>query len=259
MDSSDGDSAHNDCSISVTCESTGTNPETLKEMMRRTGLPLIRKALKSYCEEFNTMCGLAKTGGIVTSSSKTTINSSTEAKPKPIKPVAPQVTPTLPTVSQSQSPAKTTTKLELSYEFEVAPEVLYQTVLDASRVSAFTQSAAICEGRVDGIFSLYNGSVKGKYLEIVPNERIVHTWHFNTWAENAISTVTLTFTSIREGAATKVHLLHTDIPTRDKDGSSDTLSRLESGWKLHYWDRIRALFGMGTSFFINGQMRLICV
>src|SRR4051812_2467865 len=68
--------------------------------------------------------------------------------------------------------------------FKVSPQRLYGTLLSSKEFSActkksfnsFTESSASIDSTVGGTFSLFDGHIIGRILELVPNERIVEAW-----------------------------------------------------------------------------------
>ncbi len=40
-----------------------------------------------------------------------------------------------------------------------------------------------------GAFSLYGGSVTGRYAEVAPPEQLVQEWRFSSWPDDAVSKV----------------------------------------------------------------------
>ena len=150
------------------------------------------------------------------------------AKPKP-KPAA----------------AKTSGKsIELREEFYCRPSDLFECYMDPNRVRAYTGSDAKIVPKVGESFSLFNGSIEGKQIEIVQNERIVQDWRSSSWPAGVFSRVVITFSSPSEGK-TIMQLKQTGIPEEDNYGNSNTVDNTYQGWRMQIWGRIRQCFGFG--------------
>ena len=76
----------------------------------------------------------------------------------------------LPIVS-AQSDKSITIYQEL--EFNASPEQLYEALLDSKQFAEFLGIPAEINREVGGAFSLFNGHIIGRNLELVPNQRIV--------------------------------------------------------------------------------------
>eukprot|EP00742_Colponemidia_sp_Colp-10_P002578 GILJ01002754.1.p1 GENE.GILJ01002754.1~~GILJ01002754.1.p1 ORF type:complete len:144 (+),score=17.13 GILJ01002754.1:56-487(+) len=132
--------------------------------------------------------------------------------------------------------------LEMSVTFEVPPRVLYDSLLDERDIMKFTRSPARASRDVGGQFSYFNGSIEGENVELIPAEKIVQKWRFNSWQDGVYSTVTLNLKSAGEDRCT-VHLVQTGIPETDKFGNGDVPRKVEEGWHQHFWTQISRMLG----------------
>lgn len=64
-----------------------------------------------------------------------------------------------------------------------------QALTDERRLRAFTQSEATSQPAPGGAFSMYGGSVSGKFLEVDAPARLVQDWRMNSWPDGAVSKV----------------------------------------------------------------------
>jgi len=167
-------------------------------------------------------------------------STSTKPEVQPTQPVAPkskvQDQPsTTTTKEEKKAPSKISTKtFTQKLTFEVPPQLLYETLLDQNRVSAFTGGSSKVENKVGGEFFLFEGAVQGTQVELVPPKKIVQKWRFKTWPENQYSHVTFSFED--QGDSTLLTLTQKDIPSSDYERTCD-------GWETFFWQRIRGLFG----------------
>jgi activator of HSP90 ATPase len=125
-------------------------------------------------------------------------------------------------------------------DFDARPEQLYEALLDSKKFSAFTaqstgfsaQSATI-DRSVGGAFSLFDGHIVGRNLELVQNQRIVQAWRVVDWPAGVYSIVK--FELKPRGSGTHLVFDHTGFP----DSLHDPLA---AGWQSHYWDLLSKYF-----------------
>ena len=135
-----------------------------------------------------------------------------------------------------------TTSLRVSRVIKAPPERLYQAFLDPDALvkwmppNGFTARVHKMEPRVGGSFRMSFSTINrswtqyfgGKYLELVPNKKIVNTDKFETEDPNMQNemTVTITFTPVKGG--TEVVVVQENIPKGPAaDGAPE-------GWKQSF-------------------------
>lgn len=64
-----------------------------------------------------------------------------------------------------------------------------QALTDERRLRAFTQSEATSQPQPGGEFSMYGGSVGGRYLAVEAPRRLVQEWRFSSWPDGTGSQV----------------------------------------------------------------------
>lgn len=134
--------------------------------------------------------------------------------------------------------------ISLSEKFICRAGDIFEAYTNPQRVMAFTQSAATCEPVNGGNFSMFDNSVHGENVELVPGEKIVQKWRFANWEEGVFSTVTITFKEPEPGNTTMT-LVQTGIPYEDKFGNHNVIDQTEHGWKNLIFGRMRTVFGFG--------------
>ena len=126
---------------------------------------------------------------------------------------------------------------ELCHEiyFNVSPEVLYDTLMDEKKHAAFTDSEVSMDPKAGGKFSVFDGYITGKNLQLVPGKKIVQSWKAieDGWPDDHFSQISFTIEPEKKGC--RLIFEHTDIP----DGLKD---RFDEGWKEHYWERLKDYF-----------------
>ncbi|HTH56823.1 MAG TPA: SRPBCC domain-containing protein [Cyclobacteriaceae bacterium] len=118
-----------------------------------------------------------------------------------------------------------------------SPQRVYDILLNATEFSAcikksfkdFTTANATIDSKVGGVFSLFDGHIIGRNLELVPNTRIVQAWRVVDWPTGIYSIAK--FEIKAEGAGTRIVFDHTGFP----DGLKEHLA---TGWQQHYWDAL---------------------
>jgi len=117
--------------------------------------------------------------------------------------------------------------------FDTTPATVYNALMDSKTHGEFTNTKAEISQDVGGAFSTYDGYITGTNVELVPNEKIVQSWHASDWKEDEISTVTYELEEV-EGK-TKLTFTHADVPDEKCDD-------IEKGWEDYYWKPMRELF-----------------
>ncbi|HLX92670.1 MAG TPA: SRPBCC domain-containing protein [Puia sp.] len=122
--------------------------------------------------------------------------------------------------------------------FSTNPKQVYETLLSSKRFSEcvkksfdnFSDTSARIDSVVGGAFSLFDGVIFGRILELVPNRRIVEAWRVSNWPPGAYSIARFEF--IPDGLGTQLIFDHIGFPEGLK-------SHLAMGWQQHYWDALK--------------------
>jgi activator of HSP90 ATPase len=125
--------------------------------------------------------------------------------------------------------------------FKVTPQQLYETLLSSSRFSActkksfdmFSATSATIEATAGGAFSVFDGHIIGRIVELVPNQRIVEAWRVVDWPAGVYSMVRFEFK--QQGSGTQLIFDHIGFPEGLKE-------HLAIGWQQHYWDALTKYF-----------------
>lgn len=112
--------------------------------------------------------------------------------------------------------------------FTAAPPRLYEALLDDKQFAKVTGGQATILDHAEGsAFSLFGARIKGRNVELVPNQRIVQAWRSEGWARGVYSIVR--FELQADGTGTRLVFDHTGFPV----GQAEHLAQ---GWKANYWD-----------------------
>ncbi len=121
--------------------------------------------------------------------------------------------------------------LKQKIKFKLSPYDIYEMIMDATKHSEITQSNVIMRREVGGEFSVWDGDIYGKNLEIIVDKKIVQSWRYESenWPKDHFSKVTFEFEKIDGG--TMLHFTHEGIPAKEFEGVKD-------GWRDYYWDNM---------------------
>jgi len=118
-------------------------------------------------------------------------------------------------------------------DFNASPQRIYEALLDAKQFTAFSGRAAEINRDVGGTFSLFDGHINGRNVELVPNKRIVQAWRTVDWPEGVYSIAK--FELKAQGPGTHLIFDHVGFPERLHD-------HLAVGWEENYWSLLRKYF-----------------
>jgi len=212
---------YDDLEMTVTVEEESDAKRALKEAVRVKGAPLIRNACLVFVKELKASINEGKEGAMAQIKSKAQERFNSQ-----------YVT--------SAAEKTSTGSLKISYDFGLHPDVIYDTLLDTSRIKGATASDASMSTEVGGKFSMFSGSVEGENVELHRFDKdsgtavIKWKWRFSTWSPGVFSDVTITL-SEKDGQ-TKLQLVQTGVPEDERE-------RTKKGWINLLFDRIKAMLG----------------
>ncbi len=113
---------------------------------------------------------------------------------------------------------------------DTTPLRVYAFLTDGGMFAAATGMAARIEARPGTTFSLFDGRVEGRQVELVPAERVVQAWRFgdahpDVWDPGVYSIVRFTLTA--EGDRTRFVVDHDAIPAAWRE-------HIETGYPVFY-------------------------
>jgi activator of HSP90 ATPase len=119
-------------------------------------------------------------------------------------------------------------------DLKASPDRLYKALLDSKQFSEFSAQSSefsVKSAKIDkvagGAFSLFDGHIIGRNVELIPNQRIVQAWRVVDWPAGVYSIVKFELNS--QGSGTHLVFDHTGFPEKWRD-------HLAAGWQSHYWD-----------------------
>ncbi|MBI5302368.1 MAG: SRPBCC domain-containing protein [Chloroflexi bacterium] len=123
-------------------------------------------------------------------------------------------------------------KIEQTYIIAASPKKIWRALTDARVIRKWSGADAVFPLKPGAAYSLWDGSITGEVLAIVPEKKLAQSWKPDNWTITN-SVVTFTLTPTREG--TRVDLLHENIEEWDYEGT-------ETGWDNYYLGAIKRMF-----------------
>ena len=130
--------------------------------------------------------------------------------------------------------------IHLEPVFKATRKRVYEVLTDPKQFQKVTMlGAAVASGNVHGTktaefkaepggaFTLFDGFIIGRNLELVPNERLIQAWRVAYWPEGSWSIARFDF--VEESASTKILFDHTGFPKGDGE-------HLLAGWRGNYFE-----------------------
>ena len=108
------------------------------------------------------------------------------------------------------------------YIIPATPEEIYKALTTEITIRLWTGDIVEIDPRVGGEFSLWDGSITGKFLELEPDKKIVQEWYFG---EEEQSIVTIKLHEHKKGTSFEVN--HINIP-------DDAYDDIVDGWDTEY-------------------------
>jgi len=119
---------------------------------------------------------------------------------------------------------------QFSYQLNInaSQEEVYNALTNSFQIELWTGFPAVMDANVGTEFSLWEGDICGKNLQMIQDYKIVQQWYFGE--TEAISEVTLILK--KSGKDTIVKLEHTNIP-------EDVYDEIVEGWKQYYLEAVK--------------------
>ncbi|GAG55841.1 unnamed protein product, partial [marine sediment metagenome] len=85
-----------------------------------------------------------------------------------------------------------------------------------------------------GSFSIFEGSLSGKNVELIQDKKIVQTWRGDgeNWPKGYYSTITLILESVDQG--TVIKFTQNEIPEASYES-------VKEGWDTYYWEPLKEM------------------
>uniref|UniRef100_A0A8C7X2Y2 Activator of 90 kDa heat shock protein ATPase homolog 1 n=1 Tax=Oryzias sinensis TaxID=183150 RepID=A0A8C7X2Y2_9TELE len=214
-------------------------PDTpLLSLMKTKGAEKVRQALGSYVDFLKTEF----TQGMIlpTANGVAKVPSASQSKAKLDKTQICSGSSSSAAAPANAGVKIPTCKFSIRDTFLTSPADLYRVFVNQEMVRAFTHSAAAVEAERGGKFRLLDGNVCGEFTELVPDEKIVMKWRYNTWPCEHYATITLTF--VDRSSETELKVECRGVPNSEEEQTKE-------GWRRYYFEAIKQTFGFGARLF----------
>lgn len=176
------------------------------------------------------------------SSEKAAITKPAESTVKPVTKSSSNLDSKTNTTDSSKSsvPKYNTSTLHLEPTFNTTAEQLYITLLDAQRIVAWSRSPPQIEAfppKEGSSFKLFGGSITGRLIKLIPNERIVQLWRLEEWKTGHYAELDIQL--VQGAGETKMVVKWSGIPIGEED-------RVRNNFENYYIKSIKITFGFGA-------------
>lgn len=105
---------------------------------------------------------------------------------------------------------------------------LYDLYMNAKKHSAATGAPAKISAKEGSSFSVHNGYITGKNLQLLKNKLIVQTWRAKDWKKEDIDS-TFIIALQTKGKDVVLQAVHANVPDNQAKG-------IDKGWHDFYWE-----------------------
>lgn len=109
------------------------------------------------------------------------------------------------------------------YIVPAPPEDVYKALTTEITIRLWTGDLVTIDPREGGEFSMWDGAITGKFIELEPYKKIVQQWYFGEQEEPSIVTIKLH----EDKKGTSFELRHSNIP-------DDAFDDIATGWEETY-------------------------
>lgn len=117
------------------------------------------------------------------------------------------------------------------YLIAAPPDQVYLALTNEATFQLWSGDQADIQAHPGGEFSLWEGSIVGKFLELEPPNKIVQQWYFGDQPEESVVTIKLH----PHAQGTSVELRHTNIPDAD-------YQEIIEGWNEVYFGSLQEFY-----------------
>ena len=126
--------------------------------------------------------------------------------------------------------------IKQTYDIAASPTEVWRALTDPAVIREWSGATAKFPVAVVAPYSLWNGDIRGRVLEMEPSRRLVQTWQPKDWTR---TDSVVTFTLTPRGKGTRVDLVHGNVEASDFDGTTE-------GWDAYYLGAIKRMFEAKT-------------
>ena len=117
------------------------------------------------------------------------------------------------------------------FNISAEPSDVYAALTNPYTIALWSGYSAVMSEEEGSEFSLWEGDITGRNIQIIPNQKVVQEWFFGD--QEVKSIVTIVIEPDRENS--KVTVEHTNIPDED-------FADIAEGWREYYFGAINNFF-----------------
>lgn len=133
-----------------------------------------------------------------------------------------------------------TSDFKFKIKFRVPSYILYQALTDESLITKYTQSKVNFPNKIGDKYSLYDGAMTGEIKELDENKKIVLTFKFNNWKDQA--ELKYNFKEAK-GNECLLNVNLKNVPNRDIFNKTIEQETVKNGFYQQIFDRISTWLG----------------
>ncbi len=121
--------------------------------------------------------------------------------------------------------------IKQTYDIATSPAEVWRALTDPKMIEEWSGAGAEFPLEVGATYSLWDSSISGEIIEVVPMQKLAQTWKPQDWTR---TDSVVTFTLTPRGNSTRVDLVHVNVEETDYDGTSE-------GWDRYYLGAIKRM------------------
>lgn len=117
--------------------------------------------------------------------------------------------------------------------FDASPREVYEAYVDAKKHAEFSGANVKFDAKGGGKFDIWDGSLTGENVKLIPGKKIVQKWRANDWPEGHYSDLKIDLFADSDG--TRMKLTQENVP-------EDKADEIDEGWHQYYWEPMKKYF-----------------
>ena len=118
-----------------------------------------------------------------------------------------------------------------TYHINAEPSDIYAALTNPNTIELWSGYPAQMPAMTGEEFSMWEGDICGKIIDLVPDKKVVQEWYFGDREVESVVTITIS----GNGGNTEVTVEHTNIPVED-------YQNIAEGWNEYYMGAIKRFY-----------------
>lgn len=123
--------------------------------------------------------------------------------------------------------------IHLEARFDASPEYIYELLTNGTLFGEATGKSAKIGAGEGAAFSIFDGFINGRQVELVPGKRIVQAWRFSVWEPGVYSLARLALEAADGG--TRLVLDHENIAEGVSPFYPSWKEHVAANWPVYYF------------------------